>query len=213
MEEVEFLQMLKAGDAAAFHELVMHHRNRIINTCYEFTPDVDANGNYSTVAGSAYSPKDFTWTYQGTTANPLYSENISGAYWLPNGNTILCSGTIGLFLEVTPARQIVWKNICPVDQTGSLMQGTSPPADPARKDETMNSVFRIYKYPLDYPAFIGKDMTPGDFVEKYPTSVENLLNQGPSVLVYPNPFVNKIYLTGITGDETCDLFNSTGQVI
>jgi hypothetical protein len=94
-----------------------------------------------------------------------------------------------------------------------MMQGSLPPEDPARKDETMNSVFRVYKYPLNYAAFTGRDMTPGDFVEKYPTSVENLLNQGPSVLVYPNPFVNKIYLTGITGDETCDLFNSTGQVI
>jgi hypothetical protein len=202
-----------AGNMTCFNNGLGRGGTVTYSTVDEFTPAVDADGNYTMVAGSALTPKDFTWTYQGTASNPLYSENISGAYRLPNGNTILCSGTIGLFLEVTAAKEIVWKYICPVDQTGPLMQGTLPPADPARTAETMNSVFRIYKYALDYPAFVGRDMTPGDFIEKYPTSVENLINQGSSVLVYPNPFVNKIYLTGITGDETCDLINSTGKVI
>ena len=36
MAEAEFLQRLKAGDAASFNELVMLHRNRVINTCYRF---------------------------------------------------------------------------------------------------------------------------------------------------------------------------------
>ena len=31
------------------------------------------------IAGSAALPKTYTWVYQGTSANPMYSENISGA--------------------------------------------------------------------------------------------------------------------------------------
>jgi hypothetical protein len=98
----------------------------------------------------------------------MYSENISGAHRLPNGNTIICSGTIGRFLEVTTSGEIVWEYICPVEKTGIITQGNLPADDPAREDETMNSVFRIYKYPVDYAAFTGKDMTPGGFIEIYP---------------------------------------------
>ena len=202
-----------AGNLTCFNNGLGRGGTYTYSTVDEFTPAVDANGNYSITAGSAFTPKDFTWTYQGTTENPLYSENISGAQRQPNGNTILCSGTIGLFLEVTPAKQIVWKYICPVDQTGPLMQGSLPPADPARKDETMNSVFRVYKYPLDYAAFAGRDLTPGDFVEKYPTLVENIPGDWSEVKAYPNPFTDKIALSGLTGGESCLLIGSGGQVI
>ena len=135
------------------------------STVDEFTPAVDAGGNYPITAGSAWSPTNFTWTYKGTMSDPMYSENISGAHRLPNGNTIICSGTVGLFLEVTTAGEIVWKYICPVQGTGPIKQGNKPDADAARAGETMNSVFRIYKYPVTYAAFTGKTLTPGAFIE------------------------------------------------
>ncbi len=202
-----------AGNLTCFNNGLGRGGTTVYSSVDEFTPAVDADGNYSITAGSAFSPKDLTWTYQGTSANPLYSENISGAYRLPNGNTILCSGTVGQFLEVTQGKQIVWKYICPVDQYGPMMQGSTPLTDPARTGETMNSVFRIYKYPLDYAAFIGKDLTPGDFVEKYPTSVDNQeLNSG-DIHAYPNPFKDKIFLYGTKGDENYALLNSSGQTV
>jgi hypothetical protein len=136
----------------------------------EFTPAIDASGNYAVTAGSALSPANFVWTYKGTATDPMYSENISGAHRLPNGNTIICSGTTGLFLEVTQASEIVWKYICPVQGTGPITQGKQPDADAARVSETMNSVFRVYKYPTTYSAFTGKTLTPGDYVELYPST-------------------------------------------
>jgi hypothetical protein len=166
-------------------------RSTKYSTVDEFIPAVDINGNYTFTVGSS-TPANFVWTYQGTTSAPLYSENISGAYRLPNGNTLICSGTIGRFLEVTPSQSIVWEYICPVQKTGPMTQGTTPDPDPARLDETMNSVFRVYKYPLDYAAFSGKDLTAGDYVEKYQTSVEDASAQLPSsyklLQNYPNPF-------------------------
>jgi len=136
------------------------------STVDEFTPAINSDGSYLIISGAAFTPKDLTWTYKGTSTNPMYSENISGAHRLPNGNTIICSGTVGQFLEVTSTGEIAWKYICPVDQYGPITQGSLPPADPARTGETMNSVFRVYKYPLDYAAFEGKTLTPGDYVEK-----------------------------------------------
>jgi len=137
------------------------------STVDEFTPAINADGSYPVVAGSAFGPKEFSWTYRGTTANPMYSENISGAHRLPDGHTIICSGTVGEFLEVTMGGDIVWRYICPVDQSGPMKQGTQPPADPARTAETMNSVFRVYKYAPSYSAFTGRTLTPGAYIELY----------------------------------------------
>ena len=39
MEEADLFRSLRAGDHAAFNELVMMHRNRVINTCYRFLLD------------------------------------------------------------------------------------------------------------------------------------------------------------------------------
>ena len=136
------------------------------STAEEFTPAVDANGNYTMVAGTVTGPTTYTWYYKGTTANPLYSENISGANRLPNGNTIICSGTVGQLIEVTSAGEIVWKYICPVAATGPMVQGSTIPADAARAGELMNSVFRVYKYPLTYAAFTGRTLVAGNKIEK-----------------------------------------------
>jgi hypothetical protein len=189
-------------------------RGSLYSTVDEFTPNVDASGNYTYVSGSAYSPANFTWTYQGTTAAPLYSENISGAQRLPNGNTIICSGTIGRFIEVTTSGEIVWEYICPVQKTGPITQGQLPDEDPARVDETMNSVFRVYKYPVDYAAFTGRDLTPGDYIEIYPaTSIEDNGKNSSRIQSYPNPFTNRINLRNLTGSERYELINTVGQTI
>jgi hypothetical protein len=162
------------------------------STVDEFTPPVDASGNYTRTAGSAYGPSAFTWSYTGTAANPMYSENISGAQRLPNGNTIICSGTVGELTEVTATKELVWKYICPVVRSGILTQGDTLPNDPARADEKLNSIFRVYRYPYDYAAFTGRALTAGDYVEKYPTGVEDAAIQSPGAPTlaqnYPNPF-------------------------
>ncbi len=138
------------------------------STVDEFAPAVDATGNYSMPAtGTAFGPSSFTWSYVPDAANPMYSADISGAQRLPNGNTVICAGGTGQFREVTPSGEVVWKYVCPVDATGPITQGSLPPSDTTHPDETMNSVFRIYKYSVDYPAFTGRYLVPGDYVEKY----------------------------------------------
>ncbi|MDM8528871.1 DUF1566 domain-containing protein [Anaerolineales bacterium HSG24] len=80
-----------------------------ISTVDEIVPDVDGSGNYTApAAGSAYEPTDQTWVY--SLDSSLYSSNISGAERLPNGNTLICSGANGTFLEVTSDKQVVWQH-------------------------------------------------------------------------------------------------------
>lgn len=178
----------------------------------EITTPVDALGNYSIVGGSAFAPTNFTWTYQATPPTAMYSENISGAQRLQNGNTIICVGSLGTFIEVTSSGNIVWKYISPVDATGPLTQGETIPIDLARPDEKMNSVFRVYKYPYNYAAFNGRTLIPGNYVEITTASIENN-NKIPTLQSYPNPFTNIISINNINNNATYELSNTIGQII
>ena len=105
----------------------------------EIEPPVDAQGNYSLTSGAAYGPADMTWTYSDS--SDFYSQNISGAQRLSNGNTLICNGANGIFFEVTNEKEIVWKYVNPVSKDGIVEQG-----DPSK----MNQVFRVYRYAPDY---------------------------------------------------------------
>jgi hypothetical protein len=150
-----------AGDMLVFNNGL----GRNYSTADEFTPPVDANGNYSLTSGEAYGPGDFTWTYKANPPSALYADAISSAQRLPNGNTLICDGTHGTFLEVTVTGETVWKYVNPVVSTGPLAQGAAIPADAARAGEFMNGVFRVRRYAADYNGLAGSDLTPKGTVE------------------------------------------------
>jgi len=76
-------------------------------------PPIDESGHYTLIPGSAYGPKEADWIYTDENKPDFFSQNISGAQRLPNGNTLICSGTVGTIFEVSPAKRIVWKYIYP----------------------------------------------------------------------------------------------------
>lgn len=175
-----------AGDITCFNNGV----NRNYSSIDEIITPVDASGNYPLSAGSAFAPVNLTWTYQASPPESLFAHDISGAQRLQNGNTLIDDGPLGTFIEVTASGETVWKYIDPVDDTGPLMQGDSIPHDPTHPDETLNSVFRVYRYPPSYAAFTGKDLTPGGFIELYPGGIEDRgINSSQFILYqnYPNP--------------------------
>lgn len=152
------------------------------STVDEIVPPIAADSSYFRNPNSAFGPSTAFWTYTAAQPTLFYSNYISGATRLPNGNTLICSGAKGKFFEVTSSVQIVWIYITPVTSNGILTQGQTP---------NNNSVFKIYRYPVDYSGFAGHDLTQSGPIEKYPTDVEQNeieingfeLNQN-----YPNPF-------------------------
>ncbi len=81
---------------------------------------------------------------------------------MPNGNTLICNGDQGQLLEVASDGSVVWEYISPVILSGPIAQGDLPPDGPYG---TKNRLFRAYRYGPDYPAFDGRDMTAGDYIE------------------------------------------------
>jgi hypothetical protein len=99
------------------------------------------------------------WTFRSTLPNSFYSQYISSAQRLPNGNTLINSGANGHFFEVTPAGEVVWEYTNPVgDRTGDEFGIHKTMTD--SRGRAFNAVFKIVRYPIDYPGLAGKDLTP-----------------------------------------------------
>jgi hypothetical protein len=94
--------------------------------------------------------------YEGTPPSSFYSNHISGAQRLPNGDTLVCTGDTGTLFEITPSGRLVWEYKNPVGRTGIVPQGElTKGAD----------VFRAYRYAPDYPGLAGKSLVPGNPIE------------------------------------------------
>ena len=124
-----------------------------------FAPPVDSSGNYALVTNQPFQPDSSSWIYKGTPPASFYSQTISGAQRLSNGNTLICEGDSGIFFEIDSAQNIVWRYVSPVTLTGIVSQGTIP---------VNNSVFRCTLYEPSYAGFAGQTLTSGNPIELNP---------------------------------------------
>ena len=90
------------------------------STVDEIVTPIDGSGAYPLMPGSAFAPAAPTWTYVANPPASLYARNISGAQRLANGNTLICNGPIGTFIEVTPGRSIELRPPDEVSPPGAL---------------------------------------------------------------------------------------------
>jgi len=165
-------QWIAAGLPGAGNILVFNNGNNRPAGQYssvdEIVPPVDANGYYSQQPpGVPYGPAAAVWSYVADNPTDMYSEAISGAQRLPNGNTLIDDGVHGDLFEVTPAGETVWRYVDPVINTGPLVQGAAIPLDD--RGHQYNAVFKVRRYAPDYPGLVGRDLTPGDPIELYST--------------------------------------------
>lgn len=70
----------------------------------------------------------------------FYSDYVSSAQRLPNGNTLITNGAVGQLQEVTPDHEIVWEYISPFYTANGKY----------------NLVYRAYRVPYDYVPQLGK---------------------------------------------------------
>jgi hypothetical protein len=126
---------VKPGLPGAGHILVFSNGNTRpgspISSVDEITPDVDNDtGEYYLPSGGTYGPDNLTWQY--LLPEDLFSEGFGGAQRMLNGNTLICSGWTGTFIEVTPDKQIVWTFINPYPYLHDEVYRTQyiPPYEP-----------------------------------------------------------------------------------
>jgi hypothetical protein len=90
--------------------------------------------------------KTVVWSYEATNSGLFrklfWSDIVSSAQRLPNGNTLICSGTKGRLFEITTDGEIVWEYMSP-------FVGNAGPAKTVL-------VYRAYRVPLSW-AFLLTD--------------------------------------------------------
>lgn len=99
----------------------------------------DARRDYSRVIEFNPETLQIVWEHSGKVLGlrnkyMFYSDYVSSAQRLPNGNTLITNGSVGQFQEVTPEHEIVWEYISPYYSANG----------------NYNLVYRSYRVPYDY---------------------------------------------------------------
>jgi hypothetical protein len=153
----------REGDILVFN----NGRNRpdgAYSSVDEIVPPFDGNSSYSLTPGQAYGPDEQIWTYTAETVTDLYSDGISGAQRLPNGNTLVCSGEDGWFFEVTEEKEIVWEYL-----------NSFPNA-------RNNNVFKIRRYGRDFPGLL-------DLIRPHDVAISNVTIDKASMMQGEEPSI------------------------
>jgi len=158
---------LGAGDLIVFNNGV--GRSTSYSSADVISPPL-VNGEYVLQSGSPWAPAAPSWSWdQGTN---ISASSLGGVERLENGNTLVTWGVRGTFIEVNPEGEVVWKYINPVIDTGPLNQGDDIPQNPNGKSNE-NKVFKTHRYNSSFPGFVGKNLTPGDYVESWTDNCSN----------------------------------------
>jgi hypothetical protein len=151
---------------------------------YDWEYEVNLNGTFD--------PQQFevTRTHPDTTA--LYSTGLSSVQILPNNNMLIMGGRFGYAFELTPDNYVVWEYKTPLRMGAQATQGDTLTVN-------NNLTFRMDRYPLDFPAFDGKDLSSKGWLELEPDTtfcdrlvgIDEILDESKFV-ISPNPASNKL---------------------
>lgn len=175
-------------------------------------PPVTSPGVYDYLPNTAFGPEnpDYSYSEQAVETSNFYSRIVSSAQRLPNGNTLVCEGDQGGIFELDTNDNIVWEYQNPVNNSNGNIsnQGGDIPSNAL--------LFRAIKYAPDFPAFIGRDLTPGLPIENNPNSAvcENLNTSSydlTQVSIFPNPASNVISITSRETIYKIELYSILGK--
>jgi Arylsulfotransferase (ASST) len=114
------------------------------------------DGIYKVSEEGGFGPSEPYWEYVAPDKFSFYSPFVSGAQRLKNGNTLITEGVRGRLFEVTTDKEILWEYWNPYNNGYTLPDGSPPqPVGPF-----IYAQFRSTHFPLDFPAFEGKELNP-----------------------------------------------------
>ncbi len=191
--------------------IIFNNGNSVRHSAIDIiSPPSSSPGFYDYDETNGYAPLTADWTYTAPTPSDFFSAILSSAQRLPNGNTLICDGDSGYFFEIDSNNNIVWEYVNPDTLNGILTQG---------EESTQNLVFRAHKFSEDYPAFAGKDLTPGDPIElDFDISSCNLLSVDTFDIssqfdIYPNPTTGIVNINSKLQIDKVEVYDLYGKPI
>ncbi len=185
-----------------------------MSTVNVFNAGFDMYKNIYPMANGVFLPNDFDWTY--TTPDPvdMYSNILSSIRFQPNGNALIGVGRWGYLFEITPEQEIVWEYRVPLIGGQAASQGDSLMIN-------NNFNFRVERYPVDYPAFVGRDLSSKGYIEQNADSTfcslilsTEMLVDDYQMKIFPNPAQDQLTIEWEAGRMVdVEVFNLMGQRI
>lgn len=164
------------------------------STANIFNPGFDMYKLGYPMMGNVWGPNSFDLTIQHPEPTMMYSTGLSSIQVLPNGNFLICVGRFGYSFEITPDNEIVWEYKTPLNGGARASQGDV-------LSENNNLTFRMDRYPAEYAAFEGRDLSSQGWIELNPDSTfcEQILPAGEQfssygLKAYPNPAASQLVL-------------------
>ena len=189
-------------------------RTPLFSEVFILNPETDSPGVYTYHPNTTYSPASPDYSYQHPTSpSDFFSRIVSSAQRLPNGNTLICEGINGRFFEITAEERVVWEYINPVNTANGNIVSQGTPSS-----TFSNTSFRANKYSKDYPAFLGKNLTPSEPIELNPDVTLcqslNVINyESSSVTLYPNPTKGQVKIVSRTTINKVEIYNVLGKKV
>jgi len=196
------------------NSLVMIFNNGIgRNPFYSSIDVIDTghdNGVYNIDSVQAFGPTELAWSIEDMESE-FSSPRVSGAQFLENRSTLICSGNNGTLVELTESEEVSWVFESPVTNMGPIPQGFNA---------SLNDMFRSFKYAPDFLAFDGRDLTPGDFLVLNETDInctttsvaeeDNTID----IKIFPNPVSDILFIESELSDEAFyELYDSKGSLV
>ena len=179
-------------------------------------PPLLPSGGYDSIPGGIFLPTSFDYSYQDP-VNPtdFYSNNISSAEMLSNGNIFIDEGASGHFFEIDSLENTVWDYVNPVVTDSILAQEQIIPGG----GQLQNRCFRARKIAYDYSGIFVLPLSNQGPLERDPYPSTCITDVGlmefvdHQVYVYPSPANETIYFSEDVSDANYSVFNSVGQTM
>jgi len=199
------------GQMAVFNNRVDPEKS----TANTFDPSFDTTSWSYPLTEDKYAPADFSRTrFHPDLPHQGVSTGVSSIQILPNGNWLVCSGRWGFTYELAAdSDEVVWEYITPIKFGQPAIQGDTLAVN-------NNLTFRVHRYPPDYPAFMGRDLSPQGYIEENPNvgfcgltvSLDEPL-QEEKWTVFPNPASDQFVISwdNAQTDVLWELYCPLGQ--
>jgi Arylsulfotransferase (ASST). len=144
-----------AGNLTIFNNDIPNKDSMNYSAVWEVTPPQDKEGNYVLEKDKPFGPEALAWVYVAPDTVSFYSNFVSGAHRMDNGNTFINEGASGRFFEVTKEGEIIWEYLNPYRGEIRKLDGDPKPDMPLTYFQ-----FRATSISADHPAFANRDLEP-----------------------------------------------------
>jgi len=143
--------------------------------------------------GNTYAPETFDWSWTAPVPTDFFSSGLSNFERLPNGNNLILGGRTGEIFEITPQGDTAWYYRVPIQSGQPVEQGTELGIN-------SNLLFRAVRYPEQFPAFNGADLTPMGPWELNPSPLPTCI-----------PCEMEINVNAVNGAAYAEVTGATGE--